>query len=162
MLTLRTASEDDCQLLWIWANDPSVRAVSFSTELIPWEEHQQWFKRKLGNKDCWIFIALSPDGTPVGQIRFEATRGDQASVGVSVDPARRGAGLGANLIQLGVNEMFRRTNIMQVDALIKASNRSSQKAFERAGFHLLGEESINGQAAVHYIRNRLFDKDQEW
>lgn len=35
MLRLRTLQESDGKLLWEWANDPQVRAASFSSEPMP-------------------------------------------------------------------------------------------------------------------------------
>ena len=107
-----------------------------------------------------MFIALSPANIPVGLIRFEAIGDDTAVVSVTVDPARRGLGLGAVLIELGVSEMFRNTTTAQIHALIKSDNKRSRKAFEKAGFRALREESIEGQSAVRYVRARASDQNR--
>ncbi|MEK7218316.1 MAG: UDP-2,4-diacetamido-2,4,6-trideoxy-beta-L-altropyranose hydrolase, partial [Patescibacteria group bacterium] len=46
-LRLRPATVGDGRTLWEWANDPTVRASAFSSDPIPWEEHMQWFGKKL-------------------------------------------------------------------------------------------------------------------
>ncbi|MGH9508910.1 MAG: UDP-2,4-diacetamido-2,4,6-trideoxy-beta-L-altropyranose hydrolase, partial [Terriglobales bacterium] len=53
-LRLRRATEQDCRLLWEWANDPDTRANSFSSELIPWDDHQRWFRAKLSDPACLL------------------------------------------------------------------------------------------------------------
>jgi len=44
---LRRVCEADGRLLWEWANDPTVRRVSFSPEPIPWAQHVNWLKARL-------------------------------------------------------------------------------------------------------------------
>src|SRR5437763_1683945 len=128
MLTLRPAVEGDSRLIWTWANDPLVRAVSFSTAPITWEQHQQWFARKLNDQTCTMFIAMSAEGTPVGQVRFETTGEEQVVVSVSIDRARRGSGLGRALIELGVQEYFRAGKATHIHAFIKSDNMGSRAA----------------------------------
>ncbi len=147
---LRPASEDDCEILWQWANDPGVRSASFSVAPIPWETHVEWFKGKLADVRCHIFIALDENDQPIGQIRFDAVNEREAQVGISIDKRHRGVGLGQRLIQLGVEKVSRTTPLRVIDALIKIGNTASIKAFEGAGFTRLGVENILGNQAAHY------------
>jgi UDP-2,4-diacetamido-2,4,6-trideoxy-beta-L-altropyranose hydrolase len=39
MITLKRATQEDCRLIWKWANDPDVRAASFSSKPIPYDTH---------------------------------------------------------------------------------------------------------------------------
>src|SRR6266705_476142 len=66
-LNLRRAGKSDCRLLWEWANDPGVRAASFQTAMISWDEHAEWFADRLDNG--LIYIAEDQQGKPVGQFR---------------------------------------------------------------------------------------------
>jgi len=54
MLKLREVSDKDCMLIWEWSNNPDVRAVSFSQEPIPYEDHVKWFKSKLNDMCCYF------------------------------------------------------------------------------------------------------------
>jgi len=49
-LVLRRVEEADCSLLWEWANEPEVRSASFSSTPIAWDEHREWFTKKLGDE----------------------------------------------------------------------------------------------------------------
>jgi spore coat polysaccharide biosynthesis predicted glycosyltransferase SpsG len=49
-LSLRPANADDARLIWEWASDPTVRAVSFTSVPIPWETHVRWFDSKLSDR----------------------------------------------------------------------------------------------------------------
>ena len=51
-------------------NDPLVRASSFHTEEIPYEQHQKWYEQKRKNENCRIYI-LEDAGAPVGQVRAD-------------------------------------------------------------------------------------------
>ncbi len=153
-LSLRPVRREDSRLLWTWANDPTVRAVSFSSDAIPWETHEAWFERKLRDDRCRILVAESEDGSPLGVVRFEATTPDQAVISVSLDQSRRNAGLGTRLLELGVDEYFRSEPVDVIDALIKVDNIASRRAFEKAGFAFVREETFNGQPAARYVRMR--------
>jgi RimJ/RimL family protein N-acetyltransferase len=153
-LRLRQARQDDCRLLWEWANDREVRASAFSPDPIPWEEQVRWFMRKLHDPSCSLFIAVDNEDTPLGQVRFDIVRDGEAEIDVSIDRDKRGLGYGALLLSKAVKEVFRLTHIRAVHAFIKPNNEASMRAFERAGFKRLSIENVRGNVAVHYIRTR--------
>lgn len=158
-LRLRMAGEDDCKLLWEWANDRAVRQSAFSSDPIAWENHVEWFSRKLFDPKCFLFVALDDKDTPVGQIRFDID-GDQAEVDVSVDESKRGLGYGGLLISIGVEELLRVTSVQTVNAFIKLNNVVSIKAFERAKFKNLGVEIVRGNMAIHYAWFRTLSDEE--
>jgi len=153
-LRLRPARQDDCKLLWEWANEREVRASAFSSDPIPWEEHVRWFMRKLHDPRCFLFIAVDNEDTPLGQVRFDIVRDGEAEIDVSIDRDKRGLGYGALLLSKAVKEVIRVTHIRAVHAFIKPNNEASMRAFERAGFKRLSIENVRGNVAVHYIRTR--------
>ena len=57
-LRLRPAREDDCRLLWEWANDPETRKASFSSEEILWNDHAAWYAKKLSEKTTMILLGV--------------------------------------------------------------------------------------------------------
>lgn len=151
-LRLKQAREDHCELIWQWANDPGVRAAAFSSAQIPWDEHAQWFSRKLRDPNCFIFLALDDRETPVGQARFDMKNEREAEIGVSIDESKRGLGFGSLLIAMAVDELFRATPVQSVHAFIKPDNKTSIKAFEKANFNKLGLEAKRGNMAIHCLR----------
>ncbi len=151
-LRLRPAHENDCRLLWEWANDQEVRRASFSSAPIPWEEHRIWFAGKMKNLNCRILVAEDDQGR-VGQFRVDWTSDQEGEVDVSVAPGRRGAGYGAALIDLAVSHIFAERGT-RLHAFVKQENRASQLAFEHAGFCSLGEESTHAERVIHYSRSR--------
>jgi UDP-2,4-diacetamido-2,4,6-trideoxy-beta-L-altropyranose hydrolase len=158
-LRLRPATPEDRRLLWEWANDPEVRAASFSPSQISWDTHVAWFAKMLdsagtqGAERSLILIAEDEAATPLGHIRFEAMPDGDWDVGVSVASEARGRGLGRAVIQLGVENLLCKHPRSRVHAFIKPSNRASIKAFEDAHFKRIGNEQIRGNAAVHLIHD---------
>lgn len=150
-LRLRPARESDCRLLWEWANDPQVRSAAFSSAPIPWEQHAGWFASKMGNPNCDILVAEDGEGRAVGQFRVDWRSDGDGEIDVSVSSECRGAGYGAVLIDLGVNRILAEKG-GRLHAFVKVANQASQRAFEQAGFTSLGEASLHGQAAIHYVR----------
>jgi UDP-2,4-diacetamido-2,4,6-trideoxy-beta-L-altropyranose hydrolase len=151
-LRLRRAREEDCKLLWQWANDPEVRRVSFSSDPIAWECHVKWFHRKLDDPTSFIFIALDGEDAPIGQIRFDLQNEHEAEIDVSIDRDKRGSGYGRLLINTAIAEMFHVTPVGAVHAFIKRENRASIKAFVGSEFKKKDTENRRKNIALHYVR----------
>ena len=145
-ISLRRAKQDDCRMLWQWANDIEVRRQSFSTEAIEWEEHVSWFRRKMNDADCLIYVAVDSQDRPVGAVRFAIAEG-KATISASLDPMFRGMGLGRDLIAQGCRLFFQERPVSEIHALVKPENDVSLRAFESAGFVSKGSASVRGIAA---------------
>jgi UDP-2,4-diacetamido-2,4,6-trideoxy-beta-L-altropyranose hydrolase len=153
-LRIRPARQDDARMLWEWANDPEVRAASFSQEFIPWETHVAWFTRKLRDQQCFIFVGENEEGKSVGQIRFDPTPDGDFEIGISVAKASRGRGLASPLIELGVETVNSKVGEKRIHAFVRANNQASINAFEKAGFRRVGDTDVRGNAALHLISER--------
>lgn len=140
-ISLRSATAADESLLLQWANDPQVRANSFSQDSIAPTDHHHWFQQGLVNPNRLLLIATTADGCPIGQIRFDRQSASaqpdasEAAVDLSLDRCARGHGLAAELIQLGLLQMeqFWGTSVEAV-AKVLSSNTASNACFARAGF----------------------------
>lgn len=152
-LTLRPAAAQDCRLIWEWANDAGVRAVSFSPDPILWESHENWYSAKLCDQNCLFYVGIGPDGNLIGQIRFDV-KGSEAVVSLGLTPHFRGKGLGPSLIVRGFEQFFTQSNAHTVHAYIKADNQRSIKAFEKAGFKDAGPTEVYGAPAWHFVLHR--------
>lgn len=145
-LNLREATKEDAKLIFDWANDPGVRAVSFSSEPIVWENHLTWFTAKLSDANYHIWVAEDKAGTPLGQVRFQL-EDDTAMISISLDAGHRGKNRGSLLIWTACRKLFTESDVSQVLAYIKADNQASMRAFEKAGFHDWDEATVQGSAA---------------
>ncbi len=146
-LVLRAIHEEECRILWEWSNDSIVRRSAFHSGSISWEEHKKWFATKLGDPNCYIFMALDGLGKPIGQIRFDVS-GDRAETDISVVREKRSHGFGQQIIKSGVAELCKQTFIHSACALVKIENIASIRAFQKAGFKAKGEKTECGCRCV--------------
>jgi RimJ/RimL family protein N-acetyltransferase len=142
--------EKGSRLLWEWANDPDVRAVSFSTKPISWDQHAEWFKSRLGDPNCVFYLAVNVDSRPIGSIRYEI-KGTDAVASINLDREFRRQGYGSQLIQMGGERLFSLRGIKIIHAHIKHGNQASIKAFLRAGFKDMGNAAIDGHDATRLV-----------
>jgi UDP-2,4-diacetamido-2,4,6-trideoxy-beta-L-altropyranose hydrolase len=149
-LRIRSLRESDCELLFAWANDPATRAVSFHPAPIAWEHHTQWFRERLQDPQCVMYIGENGSGIAVGQVRFQL-HGKRAVLSVSVAPEFRGKGWGTELIAFSLRSLVRTHFIERVDAFVKPDNQASRQVFEKNGFRQSANEVIEGDPALRYV-----------
>jgi RimJ/RimL family protein N-acetyltransferase len=140
-ISLRPADAGDEALLLRWANDPQVRASSFSPDLIAPSDHHNWFRQGLADPNRLLLIAMAADSCPIGQIRFDrqplpAQGGSaEATVDLSLDRCARGFGLAADLVRLGLQAMEQTWGPdIEAVAEVLTTNAASNVCFSRAGF----------------------------
>ena len=154
MIKLRRATRKDCRLIWQWANDPEVRAVSFAPEPILYEDHVNWYETRLNDAGCCIYIAddiaENSDIESVGQIRFDL-KDKEALISISLDRKFRGQGHGARIIELAARTFLASTDTKTIHAYIKKNNTASLAAFKKAGFSPEISVLVNNQPAHHLI-----------
>lgn len=137
-LTHRPASAEDSKLFFEWANDPVTRANAFTPKPIEWEEHQNWFTKKLSD-DNSVLVVFEHDGTPIGQVRVDF-HGDRAIIDFSVAQEYRGNGYGKAEL-LSIRDIISKSHPgTLLFGQVKKENIASQKAFLGAGF----EETESG------------------
>lgn len=151
MLCLRSPSQADAHGIWLNANDPTVRAASFSSEPISWEEHSRWFAKQLDDPRYRLLLASNVEGEEVGQIRFEISN-TEATVSLSLVASMRQQGWGSALIDRACEEIFATSAVRIVHAFIKVENVASSRAFEKASFTLHGDTILRGHPSLHYMR----------
>jgi UDP-2,4-diacetamido-2,4,6-trideoxy-beta-L-altropyranose hydrolase len=146
---LRKVREDDCKLLWKWANEKEVRKWSFNSQPIAWRDHQKWFVGKLKDQNCFHFIATDTSGNAVGQIRFDVTD-NIAEAHITIDRDVRGSGIGSRLLRIGVEELRDLAPIQYVCGHVLPENVISIRAFEKAGFQKKGFVVIHGKRCFRF------------
>lgn len=151
-LYLRPARPSDCRRWFDWSNDPEARRASFSSDPIPWNDHQLWYQQRLADAGVLMYVAES-EGAPVGQLRYDL-RGREATVSVSVDAGQRGRGLGAQVLALG-NDRLRSFAVDCVHAYIRTGNEASLRAFLKNGFRRVEDTTVSQQTAMHLVRDLL-------
>lgn len=134
------AKQEHCDLLFQWINDAAVRNNSFHTGPIAYEEHVDWFRRKLYSDQCLLYICYHGEEA-VGQIRIDID-GDIGFINYSVSKIRRGKGYGTMMLMDIVDVIqLEKRNIHKLIGRVKYSNISSQRAFEKATYDFTASEA---------------------
>ena len=150
-LRLRAATLEDCRLLWEWRNDPEVRANSFNPDLIRWDEHVDWFRQKLADPNCLIYVVVDEESTPIGQVRFDINYEGSAEVDVSIDVKARNKGYGSAALKLACQCAVQEFSVRKALAHIKEDNKASISAFAKAGFINKGLQDFKGHKAIEMV-----------
>lgn len=133
MKYLRTATEQDMDLLFEWANEASVRANSFKSGRITYEEHMKWYQTLLSQNDAKQYIFMC-DNEAIGQIRV-TVKEETAEVGYSICNQKRHMGYGKEMIRL-LAEQVRKDfpQVQRLVAKVKPENTASSKIFLNLGY----------------------------
>jgi len=137
---IELATIDDMKAVFDLSNDEQVRVNSFNTEKIKWENHQNWFKNKLNDKNFVFYLVKTFDNNLIAQVRFDISS-DEADISISIAPDFRGKGYGSKILKKASNKIIKDSKIKKINAFVKTKNIASQKVFEKAGYILKEENS---------------------
>lgn len=146
-LSVRKIENRDKKITYEWANDEVTRKNSFNTNPIQYEDHEQWFSKKLTDSNAYYLIC-EVDGTSAGLVRFDLND-TGATIGILVDKQFRGKGL-ATVFLKEACILFRQGFSQPIFAFIKEENLASVKSFGKAGFDRVEKTMINNVEAVKY------------
>lgn len=151
-IDFRKASIEDVGIYYHWANDDLVRKNSYEQQKISFEDHIDWFKKKLSSSDCFFYLFLT-DQTPVGQVRIE-NKTDETVIGISIDSKFRGQGLGARMLEMACKDYLTKFPQTKIFAYIKENNIPSYKIFKEAEFGNDQSIVVDGIKSIKLSKNR--------
>lgn len=136
MLYLKETTQKDKDLLYIWANEEESMKQAFSPHFIELKEHENWFSKKLKDKNCKMYLLYQED-TPVGEIRVECKEGT-ARISYSIAKEYRGQGYGKKLLELLEQEIeskpFQFSGIKTLKGEVLQGNEASRHVFLALGY----------------------------
>lgn len=141
-VTLRPVERDDIALLDAWRNDRRHEAE--------YGDFMAMHRRRTSNQDRWDLdgllteqegqLLICLDDEPVGVLQWHGVqygpnRGSIAlSLGIAIQPAARGRGVGSRAQRLLADYLFEQTLTQRVEASTDVTNLPEQRALEKAGF----------------------------
>jgi len=140
-LTFKKATRADCLVYYTWASDPEVRKNSFTTTPLRYDEHVQWFFKKIAAPSCFMFVAGS-NGKQVGQVRIEVD-GSDGTISFSIARETRKLGFGTAMIT-ALPTLIKEQSI-PVKCLVgqvKITNVASRKCFEKNDYTSTATDGI--------------------
>ncbi|MEI6470730.1 MAG: GNAT family N-acetyltransferase, partial [Betaproteobacteria bacterium] len=134
-LQLRLVELLDAKNIFQWRNHPLVRKNSTNHGVINWEEHSEWFNKRLNNLDGPLLIG-EIENKPVGVVRFDISKSN-AEVSIFLVPDIHMKGIGGYLLEkaemwLSVNF----PNIRKLHAKVLSNNEPSKRLFEKLNYSL--------------------------
>jgi len=132
-IKIRPARQDDSEKLFEWRNHPTVRAVSWNTEIINLEDHQEWFTSVMTDPDRLLLIGQR-EGEPVGVVRFDI-QDNAAEVSIYLVPGIKEPGLGRAMLH-SAERWFavNRPEVLELRAHVLGGNERSRRLFLGAGY----------------------------
>ena len=140
--SFRHAELEDMSLLFDWVNDKEVRNHSLNKNVIDWVEHQHWFRNKIKDDKCHIYICLNKYSDPIGQVRIECIENEWV-IDYSVDKNYRKLGLGILLLKGVLGKYQNKT----FKAFVKTENIASIRVFQNIGF----KELFNDNNIITFV-----------
>lgn len=135
LLQARPARAEDVALFYAWANDPLVRAQSYTTAPIPWEDHQRWYANKIRQENV-LLLVVEYAGQAAGQVRFEWEGEGRAILSYSLAAEYRGRGLSHLLLAAAIAYFrARQSGPLTVVGYVKKDNIASCRAFIKLNFN---------------------------
>ncbi|WP_159634874.1 GNAT family N-acetyltransferase [Sphingobacterium composti Ten et al. 2007 non Yoo et al. 2007] len=146
---LRKATFEDVTITYNWANDPITRKYSFSKDYIPFENHQNWYKSKITDKNCTYLILENSIKTPLGSIRVDV-KGEVGLISYLVAPKYQGRGLGKLLVK-NCEEYLENYNPMVkiLEGYVMEENLASINIFKGLGY-----TEVSTQEGFKFIKKR--------
>ena len=138
-INLREANDGDLLDTFSWVNNETIRMFSLSKNNVTLEEHTNWFKNKINDKNCFYLIASIKE-EKIGSIRFDVINKEYAQISYLLKPEWHGKGIGLQILNTGVNLFLENHKINEVRGLVLTSNVASIKVFNRLGFIKIKEE----------------------
>ena len=134
-IVIRKALEKDSEQIFSWRNHLTIRAVSRNSNLITWQEHQQWFSLVINDLNRPLLIGEFQD-CPVGVVRFDIKK-NQAEVSIYVAPEEQSSGHGAELLQSAENWLSQHyLEVNSIFAEVLGDNSRSHRLFVSANYQL--------------------------
>ncbi|GEM_PF-5649794 len=133
-VTLRRAKSSDARFVFSLRNEKGVRQASFRSSLIPWAEHEVWYRRTLKHPDAVLYIVLA-QGRPAGTVRADRKTRANGEVHIALWPEWRGRGVAAQALQRLITRVTQgHWKLKTLVARVKPENRASLSLFEHLGF----------------------------
>lgn len=150
--SIRNAEDKDAELIYNWRNDPFIVSLGSSQKTVTWEEHQVWYQNALSNEAVAIFI-IEVEGRAAGQIRFCRENENEATVTIYLMKPYTGKGYGVEVLKNACEIITQMWGVDRILAHIMTSNKNSQTAFHKAGFHEIKNLSEQSNH-VCYVREK--------
>ena len=129
-MKLRPAVMDDAEIVLEWRNDETTRNNSFSKDVISLDVHKKWYKNKLDDNACLMFI-MEDENKKVGQLRIDRVD-DIGNISCMIAPSSRGLGYGKQMVSMCEAVLPKDIHVLM--CFVEEHNIPSKKCFIDNGY----------------------------
>lgn len=123
-------------------NQDHVRLNMLSSDIIPADSHDTWFNAMLDADDKAFFI-FTHNNRPAGIIGFYDLKEPAANWSFYLADQHPPKGLGSIMCTMGLNTIFKKTDISKIRTTVLDNNVKSLKLHKRLGFQKTGHNKNN-------------------
>lgn len=135
-IQMRLAEAKDAHAIFNWRNHPLVRNHSANTQEINWEEHRQWFEKRLSSNSGPILIG-EVNSQALGVVRFDISE-HEAMVSIYLVPDSGLKGWGVCLLDQAETWMHQNhPEVLKLHAQVLPNNEPSKKLFDKLNYNLI-------------------------
>lgn len=142
---IRLAAIEDIKDVFDLSNDDVVRKNSINQEKIKWEDHIQWFNRKIADKNSIFYVACENNNF-VGYCRLDKNEKDEWVVTIHLDSNFRNKGYGKRLL----NYVCINNKEKEIVAFVKITNSHSLQTFKKSNFTEVKEILLNNVKCMQF------------
>lgn len=129
---LRMANEQDIQYVYQLQSEPQTRRYARNPNIPKWEEHVQWMKKKLNDKESFFYLIESDNREPCGVVRLDKITHPlaQYEVSIFVTSLQQGRGVASSAIK----KILKTHPTLTILATVLPENIASHNLFRHLGF----------------------------
>ena len=147
-ILIKKAENSDTKDIFNWRNDKQTISMFKNNNIVSWNEHCLWFKKKIKDKSCLLLIGEKAS-IKIGVIRFDILR-DHSAISINLNPVCRGKKYSKTFLVMGCNYYFSLFNL-KIISEIKKVNLSSINIFKSVGFK---RESIKENFLIYTLESK--------
>lgn len=139
---IRDAELKDSALILSWRNHPSSRIYAKNSLTITEAEHEEWFKKRLANKNTQPFWIFSYNSVEIGYVRLENSEKflNSFEISINVDFRFQKKGFGQEILAQTLIRVFEIFPTKRIIAKIHINNLNSISIFRKLNFRYIEQD----------------------
>jgi len=132
-IKIKKASINDASFFYELRNEKSARKNFFNLKNIKYNDHLEWYKKKIRKKNAIFLVALNNNSEKIGTVRYETNK-IFTDISINISKKFRNLGFGSKIIKESEKFLKKKTIII---SRIKNNNKPSVKIFKRNSYKVI-------------------------
>jgi len=132
-IKIKKASINDASFFYELRNEKSARKNFFNLKNIKYNDHLEWYKKKIRKKNAIFLVALNNNSEKIGTVRYEIEK-IFTNISINISKKFRNLGYGSKIIKN--SEKFLKKKLIIISR-IKKNNKASIKIFTKNNYKVI-------------------------